>query len=97
MCVRCRKMDRYSRASPRIALAAGQGTAPRQSGDEYENHRSPQGSQQFLAGTTWSICRDADINEKYHGALTGPRGRGSEGREYRDIMLGCSLSGDFQD
>lgn len=35
-----------------------------------------------------SVCRNADIEEEYHDALTGHKGEGSEGREYGEYYMG---------
>ena len=34
-----------------------------------------------------SVCRDADIDEEYHDALTGHKGQGGEGREYGEYYI----------
>jgi integrase len=34
-----------------------------------------------------SVCRDADIEEEYHDALTGHKGQGGEGRDYGEYYV----------
>ena len=34
-----------------------------------------------------SVCRDAEIDEEYHDALTGHKGEGSEGRDYGEYYV----------
>ena len=33
------------------------------------------------------MCRDSDIDEEYHDALTGHKGEGSEGRVYGEYYV----------
>jgi integrase len=34
-----------------------------------------------------SVCRDADIKEEHHDALTGHKGQGGEGRDYGEYYV----------
>jgi integrase len=94
-CIACRKMGRcFPDITPdRSGSRAGNGTKTigrwiRELVGITDPRKAP--------NHTWrhyfkSVCRDSDIDEEYHDALSGHKGEGSEDRCMESIMFGCSI------